>query len=382
VRRSLVTNSGALLLAMCLVIQAGCNGSQAQAQTKPPPPEVAVARVVVRKVDDSNDFNGRLEAVNTVELLPRVAGRVDSVHFKDGSRVKKGQLLFVIDPRPFQHQVSRLDAEVRRAESRLDLAVLDHQRAQQLYQSGVIPRAELERLSAANLESKATLDSSRAALALARLDVSFTRVVAPIDGRVSRAYVTPGNLVSSSTTLSTVVSEGPIYVYFDVDEATYLGMTRAGDEGKVVRVGLVDEEGYPHTGQLDFLNNQLDPRTGTVRARAVIERPDERFVPGLFARVRLVRGRTLEAKLVDDKAILTDQDKRYVYVLDDKGRAQRKNIVLGAMIEGLRRVQSGLEARDQVVVHGVQKVFVPGMPVRAREVAMGAPPPGPQGAGG
>jgi multidrug efflux system membrane fusion protein len=365
----------ALLIALCLVGLTGCTGGKAKAETNAPAPDVAAASVVVKKVDDWNDFNGRLEAVNTVEVHPRVAGHIDSVRFEEGSRVKKGQLLFQIDPRPFQHQVTRLNAEVRRAQSRLDLAVVDHKRAEHLFESGAIPRAEFERLSTADAEASAALDSSRASLALARLDAAFTRISAPIDGRVSRAYVTPGNLVSPSSVLTTLVSDGAIYVYFDVDEATYLGMSRAGEEGKVVRIGLVDEEGYPHRGTLDFVDNQLDTRTGTVRARAVIEKPDERFLPGLFARVRLVRDRTVDAMLVDDKAILTDQDKKYVYVLDKEGRAQRKNIITGRMVEGLRSVQSGLDPKDRVIVHGVQKIFSPGMPVRSHEVAMGAPPP-------
>jgi multidrug efflux system membrane fusion protein len=194
--------------------------------------------------------------------------------------------------------------------------------------------------------------------------------------------------VSTASVLTTLVSDGAVYVYFDVDEATLLRLTRPGRDGKastdakVVRMGLVDEAGYPHQGTLDFVDNQLDTHTGTVRARAVIDNPDGRLVPGLFARVRLTGGGTSNAFLVDDKAVMTDQDRKFVYVVDEQNRAQRKNIVIGRVVDGLRVAQSGLDTTDRVVVHGSQKVFYPGASVKPIEIAMGDPPPQPASAPG
>jgi multidrug efflux system membrane fusion protein len=364
-------------LVAALALTSGCGAPRADSQQKMAPPEVSVARVVKKSARDFSDFSGRLQAMNTVEVHPRVGGYVTSVEFKEGAHVKKGEPLFNIDARPFEYQVRRLDAERRRAESHRALAKADSARGDQLFQAGSIARAEFDRLSATDAESTAALDSVTAALALARLDVEFAFVRAPIDGRVSRALITPGNLVSTATLLTTLVSDGPLYVYFDVDEATFLRLTRTEKDEKFVQVGLSDEEGYPHRGSLDFLDNQVDPHTGTIRARAIMDNEDGRLTPGLFARARLVGGETFVATLIDDKAILTDQDRKYVYVLDGDNRAQRKNIVIGRMVDGLRVAQSGLDERDRIVVHGVQKIFAPGMPVKPREVAMGAPPPEP-----
>jgi multidrug efflux system membrane fusion protein len=183
--------------------------------------------------------------------------------------------------------------------------------------------------------------------------------------------------VNPTSALTTIVSDGPLYVYFDVDEQTFLAMSKASAPSTKVRVGLVDETDFPHEGTVDFLDNRVDERTGTVRTRAVIQNADGRLLPGLFARVRLIGGRTAPAALVDDKAIMTDQDRKYVFVVDDKGLAQRKNIGLGRVVDGLRVAESGLDANDRVIVHGTQKVFFPGMPVKPTEIAMGAPPPAP-----
>jgi multidrug efflux system membrane fusion protein len=346
-----------------------------------PPAEVAVARVVTKDVDDSSDFSGRLEATNTVELHPRVDGAVTSVHFTEGARVKKGALLFQIDPRPFQQQVARLEAEQRRAQSDLTLATSDRARTERLTSSGAIAPVELERMNAREGESKAALDSTKASLSSARLNLDFTQVRAPIDGRVSRALVTPGNLVTPASQLTTLVSDGAVYLYFDIDESAYLALSRAPKDARVVRMGLIDEEGYPHEGVLDFLDNRVDPRSGTMHARASIDNPDGRLLPGLFARVRLSGSHKATAMLIDDKAVLTDQDRKYVYVVGEGNRAQRKTIVPGRMAENLRVVTSGLEPTDRVVVHGVQKVFFPGAPLNPREIAMGAPPPEPLAGG-
>jgi multidrug efflux system membrane fusion protein len=277
--------------------------------------------------------------------------------------------------------VSRLEAERRRAQTQLDLAKVEGERSAKLFQTGAIARAEYDRSSTADNAAVASLDSVKASIAAARLDLDFTQVRAPIAGRVSRALITAGNLVTPASALTTIVSAGALYVYFDVDEQTFLAMSKAAEQSKKVRVGLVDEADFPHDGTVNFLDNRVDERTGTVRARAVIQNADGRLLPGLFARVRLIGGRTVPAMLVDDKAIMTDQDRKYVFVIDEKGLAQRKNIVIGRLVDGLRVTESGLDANDRVIVHGTQKVFFPGMPVKPTEIAMGAPPPAPpQGA--
>jgi len=368
--------SFAVLVGLCIAAS-GCSQTKAETQPKMPPPEVAVAKVVVKPAEQWTDFNGRLEAINTVELHPRVTGVINSVKFTEGARVKKGELLFEIDPRPFAAQVSRLEAERRRAQTQLDLAKVEGERSAKLFQTGAIARAEYDRTSTADSAAVANLDSVKASITAARLDLDFTQVRAPIAGRVSRALITAGNLVNPTSALTTIVSDGPLYVYFDVDEQTFLAMSKASAPSTKVRVGLVDETDFPHEGTVDFLDNRVDERTGTVRTRAVIQNADGRLLPGLFARVRLIGGRTAPATLVDDKAIMTDQDRKYVFVVDDKGLAQRKNIALGRVVDGLRVAESGLDANDRVIVHGTQKVFFPGMPVKPTEIAMGAPPPAP-----
>ena len=362
---------------------AGCGQTSAEAQTQHqmPPAEVAVARVVSKQLENFSDFSGRLEATNTVELHPQVEGSINAIHFTEGAHVKKGDLLFEIDPRRFQQQVVRLQAEQRRAESELALAKSDRDRSERLTKSGAIAPVELERNSAREAEAKAAVDSNKASLGLARLDLGYAGVRAPIDGRVSRALVTPGNLVGPSTALTTLVSDGALYVYFDIDEATFLAINKGPKDAKIVRVGLMDEEGFPHEGSLDFLDNRIDPRSGTMRARAKLPNADGALTPGLFARVRLVGGGASQVLLVDDKAVLTDQDRRYVYVVGEGNRAQRKNVVLGRVADGLRVVQSGLEPTDRVVVHGVQKIFFPGAPLTPKDIEMGAPPPEPVAAG-
>jgi multidrug efflux system membrane fusion protein len=377
------THLSSLLLLSALTGATACSQGTAAAQSAPPAPDVAVAHVLSKQASDFDDFSGRIEATNRVELHPRVGGYVNAVHFKEGARVKKGDLLFEIDPRQFAYQANRLEADRRRAQSQLDLAKVDRERGETLFKSGSTTKAEIDRLTAGEEESAASVDSIRASLALARLDLDYTMVRAPIDGRVSNAMVTPGNLVTTASVLTTEVSDGAVYVYFDVDEATLLRITRVQKDGKadkdakVVRMGLIDEDGYPHEGALDFVDNQLDPRTGTVRARAVIDNPDGRLVPGLFARVRLTGGGVSNALLVDDKAVLTDQDRKYVYVVDEQNRAERKNIVIGRIVDGLRVVESGVDTSDRVVVYGLQKIFFPGAPVKPAEIAMGDPPPAP-----
>jgi len=369
----------ASVLAMSIV--AGC-GSQAATNAMPPPPAVSVAPVLSKNVSEWDDFTGRISAVETVELRPRVSGYVERVAYHEGQEVRKGDLLFVIDQRRYQAELNRALADLERARSEAHLARTQDARAQALVEAKAISREEFETRRAATAQGNAAVHAAEAAVAAARLDLQFTQVRSPIDGRAGRAMLTEGNLAQADNSLlTTVVSLDPVQVYFETDEQTYLrynALARNGDRARShnpVRVGLADESGYPHAGTVDFVDNQVDPRTGTIRARAVLPNPDRAFTPGLFARVQLEGGNPSQALLIDDKAVLTDQDRKYVYVLGPKNAALRKDIVPGRMVDGLRVVASGLTPQDKVIVDGVQKVFFPGMPVDPKPVAMGAPPP-------
>jgi membrane fusion protein, multidrug efflux system len=336
-------------------------------------------------VQQWDEFTGRISAVETVELRPRVSGYVERVAYEEGQDVRKGDLLFVIDQRRYRAELDRAVANLERARSEARLAQMQDARAQALIEARAISREEFETRKAATAQGNATVRAAEAAVASARLDLQFTQVRSPIDGRAGRAMVTEGNLAQADATLlTTVVSLDPVHVYFDSDEQTYLRhneISRNGeraDNGNAVRVGLANESGYPHAGRVDFIDNQVDPRTGTIRARAVLPNPDRVFTPGLFARVQLAGGDRAQVMLIDDKAVLTDQDRKYVYVLGPDNEAVRKDVSLGRMAEGLRVVLSGLLPEDKVIVHGVQKVFFPGMPVAPKTIAMGAPPPGQQ----
>jgi multidrug efflux system membrane fusion protein len=267
-----------------------------------------------------------------------------------------------------------LIAERSRAEAQLTLARSYADRARRLLAQNATSREEFERYAADAKVAEAQLASVKAALELAQLNLSFTQVTAPIGGRASRAIVTAGNLVDSSTVLTTVVSDDRLYAYFDVDEQTYLSHVSESSEGEPSKayVGLIDETGYPHAAALDFVDNQVDPDNGTIRARAVLENPDGRFTPGLFARIQLVSHATYDAALVDDRAIGTDLGRKFVLVIDDESVAQYRPVEIGRSIEGLRVVTHGLSDGDVVIVNGLQRVR-PGTSVSATKVAMDEP---------
>ena len=363
------------------VLVAAC-GSEAATNSMPPPPSVSVATVLTKNVHEWDEFTGRVSAVETVELRPRVSGYVERVAFHEGQEVHKGDLLFQIDQRRYQAALDEAQAALARARSEAHLAHTQDVRAQSLVQAQAISKEEFETRKAASAQGDAAVRAAEAAVAAARLDLQFTQVRSPIDGRAGRAMLTEGNLAQAdSSVLTTVVSLDPMQVYFDTDEQTYLRYNAASHDGtrgavrNAVRVGLANETGYPHTGVVDFVDNQVDPNTGTIRARAVLPNPDRVFTPGLFARVQLEGAQEARAMLVDDKALLTDQDRKYVYVLGPQNKAMRKDIVAGRVVDGLRVVESGLSPQDKVIVDGVQKVFFPGMPVTPNVVAMGAAPP-------
>jgi multidrug efflux system membrane fusion protein len=314
--------------------------------------------------------------VNTVDVRPRVSGYVDRVAFTDGARVKKGQLLFQIDPRPFQAEVDRLVAERTRSVSDLELAKANRARAERLISAHAISREEYERQVAAEASAQGALGSTDASLQEARLNREFTEVRAPIDGHASRAIITAGNLVTSASLLTTLVSDDPVYVYFDADEQTYLRYAKAkhahapaGTGASDVYIGLVDESGYPHPGQLDFIDNQVDANSGTIRARAALANPDGRYTPGLFARVRLVGGEDHDSVLIEDRAVGTDLSKKFVLTLTKDNHIEYRLVELGPEINGLRVVTEGLAPNELVVVNGMQHVR-PGQSVEPTRVAM------------
>ncbi|BDU14860.1 efflux RND transporter periplasmic adaptor subunit [Lysobacter auxotrophicus] len=377
-----------LALATSLLVAAIATACSSQAEPgagMPPPPEVSVAQVLNKDVSRWDEFTGRVTAIETVELRPRVSGYVQQVAYQEGQEVKKGDLLFVVDPRPYKARLAQAEADLERARAEARLAQMQDKRAQTLVEAKAISREEFETRRAASTQGNAAVRAAEAALDNARLDLQFTSVRSPINGRAGRALVTEGNLATAdSTLLTTVVSQDPIYVYFESDEQSFLRyqeLARKGERAETknpVRVGLASEQGYPHEGTVDFVDNQVDPSTGTIRARAVLRNPDRIFTPGLYARVQLQGSGQFKAMLIDDKAVLTDQDRKYVYVLGEKNAATRKDVKLGPVIDGLRVVQSGLAPTDKVIVHGVQKVFFPGMPVQPKVIAMGAPAPQPQ----
>jgi multidrug efflux system membrane fusion protein len=352
---------------------AGC-GTQAAETAGPPPAEVSVASVVSRTVRPWDEFTGRISAVESVDLRPRVSGYIERVAYAEGQEVNKGDLLFVIDQRPYQAQLAQAQAQLERARSDASLAHTQDARAQKLIDAKVISREDFEARRAASHSSDASVRAAEAAVASARLNLQYTEIRAPISGRAGRALVTVGNLAQADATLlTTLVSLDPMYVYFDSDEQTYLRSQAGagnGAEDNAVRVGLANESGYPHAGTVDFVDNQVDPDTGTIRARAVLPNPDRQLTPGLFARVQLQGSDDLKALLIDDKAVLTDQDRKFVYVVGPDHIAQRRDITLGSVVDGLRVVTTGLKPGDQVVVDGVQRVFYPGMPVKSTIVPM------------
>jgi multidrug efflux system membrane fusion protein len=374
-----VPYAAASLAAVLAVLIAACSSEAAPTASMPPPPDVSVATVATKPVRQWDEFTGRVVAVETVELRPRVSGYVQRVAYAEGQEVRKGDLLFAIDPRPYRAALDRAQADLARAQAEARLARTQDARAQSLIEARAISKEEFETRRAATAQGNAAVRAAEAAVTAARLDLQFTSVRAPIDGRAGRAMATAGNLAQADTTLlTTLVSQDPVHVYFETDEQTYLRYqqlardgTRSG-EGNPVRVGLANESGYPHAGTLDFTDNQVDPATGTIRARAVLRNPDRAFTPGLFARVQIEGSGEFRALLIDDKALLTDQDRKYVYVLGAQNKAERRDVVLGAQIDGLRVVRSGLKAGDKVIVNGVQKVFMPGMPVQPKTVAMDA----------
>jgi multidrug efflux system membrane fusion protein len=334
---------------------------------------------VPRPIRPSDEFNGRVASINSVDVRARVTGYVDTVAYREGDSVKRGDLLFVIDPRPYRDALDSAKANLERERAAAAFAQIQEKRAQALNSSDAISQEEYQNRDSDLSQSTARVHEAESAVATAELNLSFTEVRSPIDGRTSRAQLTRGNLAQADqTVLTTVVSQDPVYVYFDCDEQSYLRFQERVHRGSgvsaanPVRVALANETGFPHVGRVDFLDNQVNPSTGTIRARVVLSNSDHLFTPGLYARVQLASTGTVQALLVDDKAILTDQDQKYVYVVGPGNVAQRKDVATGAMADGLRQIQSGLAPGDEVIVGGLQRIYFPGAPVSPKQVAMGA----------
>lgn len=364
----------AAIAVLTLALAACGGGTPAGGGMQMPPPEVSVATVVQKEVRAWDEFSGRIAAVENVEIRPRVSGYLDRIAFQEGGTVQKGDLLFVIDPRPFEAEASRARAELTRAQTVAGLSRDERERADKLLAAKAISTEEYQQRIGAEKNATAAIAVAEASLRTAQLNVSYARIESPISGRIGASSLRVGNLVEPGTLLTTVVAQNPMYVYFEGDERTWLAYANrdaAGNAGNAVEVGLADEDGYPHKGKLDFIGNQIDPTSGTISVRGVLDNSDGRLAAGLFARVRMQGSTTRQAMLIDDKAVLTDQDRKYVYTLGPNNAATRKDVKIGAIADGLRLVESGLEAGDKIIIHGVAKVFFPGMPVQPVEITMG-----------
>lgn len=370
-----------------LALLTACGGP-ADAQGGPPPAApVSVAPAVQRTLSDNEEFSGRLEATEFVELRARVAGTVDKVHFTDGAMVKKGQLLFTIDPRPFAAEVARAQSQLVAARARADLANTEVTRAQKLLDSNAVSRQEFDQLNASSRTGDADIKAAQAALQVAQLNLEFAAVKAPITGRISRAAVTAGNVINEQVVLTSIAGVSRVYAYFDGSEQTFLRVQAAKQSTPAVRMGLTNETGFPHEGRVDFVDNRLNPQTGAVRMRAAFDNSKGQFTPGLAARLTMNTSAPYSAVMVPESAIGTDQTKKFVYVVGADGQPQFREIKPGALQGGMRVVLGGsVKPGENVVVDGLQRV-IPGMPVAPQVLKVddqGMPifPPPAQGAPG
>jgi len=355
----------------------------------PPPPKVKVTQPVVRDTMEWDEFTARLDAVDSVEVRPRVGGYLQSINFQDGALVKKGDLLFSIDHRPYAAALHRTEANRALANTRLILARKNYARAADLLKSHAISQEESDIRESTVRQAEASVEEAEAAVDAARLDVEFTEVTAPISGRVGRRLVTEGNLISGGggtqgTLLTTIVSLDPIYAYFEADEGSLLKYDRLARSGQrpssrdyknPVRIGLADERGFPREGFMDFVDNQVDRGTGTIVGRAIVPNPDLALVPGLFARLQLPGSAQYRAILVPDEAIASDQSQKYVFVVDGESKAKYQPVKIGPLVDGLRVVREGVTPADWVVVAGLQRAR-PGLPVDAQRDTISLPLPG------
>jgi membrane fusion protein, multidrug efflux system len=366
-----------LVLVGSFLFLGGCKRDKPQ-PTVPPPPQVTVAPVEGRELVEWDEFTGRTEAVEMVDVRARVSGHIQEVRFQSGQLVKKGEVLFVIDPRWHQAEFDQRQAEYLQAKAKLENAEREAARTAQLLEKKAISTEEAEARQSRSNEAKAALLAAEAARNAAQLDLEYTQIRSPIDGRVSRALVTAGNYVTvdgAATVLTTLVSVDPIHVYADVDENSLLKFNALIRDGKVasngagkipVELQLADEDSFPHKGHIESFDNRVDAKTGSILLRAVFPNQDGRIVPGLFARIRVPGSEQYSALLVDEKAIGTDQAQKFVMTLTTTNTVQYRPVKLGPVIDGKRIVRSGLEAGEKIVVNGLQRTR-PGMAVTPQE---------------
>jgi RND family efflux transporter MFP subunit len=370
----------AIAVLVLAILIAGCG------RKKPPAmaslPAVSVIQPVQREIVEWDEYIGRLESPETVEVRARVSGYLDKVHFKEGKEVNKGDLLFTIDRRPYQAEFDRAEAEHQRASSQTELAKNDAERAKRLIGTKAISEEDYDTKLKTYLAAQATEKSAKATMESARLNLEFTEIHSPINGRVSRAIVTPGNLISSgvggsgATLLTTIVSLDPLYCYADPDERSilkYLQLRREGkrvsayDQPIPVELGLANEVGFPHKGYIDFVDNRVDPNTGTIRGRGVFPNTDHSLSPGFFARVRFAGSGKYPALLIPDRALGSDQAQKFVYVVNAEKKVEFRPVKIGPMIHGLRVVKEGLKPGEPIIVEGQLRVR-PGVAVDAKAV--------------
>lgn len=369
----------------------GCGDSQPKAVVAKLA-EVQVSRPITREITNYDLFTGRTEAVEAVDVRARVTGYLQKTNFKEGMEVQQGDVLFEIDPRTYQAELDRAEANVVQADARLKRLNTDYQRAVSLLAKRAIGQEEFDKIAGDRAEAEAAVKVVQASRDVARLNLNFCKVVSPISGRISRRLIDPGNLVKADdTVLTTIVSLDPMYVYFDIDERTMLRVRRLIQEGKVkssreaiipVSMGLADEEGFPHEGTINFVDNKVDPNTGTLRLRGIFPNPvnpkhplsPRLFSPGLFTRVRIPIGEPHQAILVSERALGTDQGRKFVYVVNDQDEVVYRSVKIGSLNEGYRVIEEGLTPQERVVVSGLQRVR-PGAKVDPREIPM--PPSAP-----
>ncbi|GAA0645113.1 efflux RND transporter periplasmic adaptor subunit [Brevundimonas lenta] len=346
----------------------GCS-QQSEAQA-PPAPAVTVATPLVRTVQDWDEFTGRFEATQAVDVRARVGGYIQAVHFRDGDYVRRGQLLFTLDPRPAQAGLAAARAQLAQAQAQLNLARTELSRAETLLSSQAVSQAEVDTRRGAVQQGEASVAAANAAVRARQLDLEFTRVTAPISGRVSDRRVDPGNLIgggsSAGDVLTTVLASAPIHFVFDASEALLLKYQRQIRQGAApVELRLQDEGTFTRTGTLDFTDNAIDTASGVIRLRAIVPNGDGFLKPGMFGQARLAGAGTYQAMLVPDAAIATDQARRIVYVVAADGSVAPRPVQLGPLAEGLRVIRSGLRPTDRVIINGVQRIQQPGMKVKA-----------------
>jgi multidrug efflux system membrane fusion protein len=373
---ALTTTTLALASAGLLALSACSKGIDAQAQgAAPPPPPVSVAAVVTKQVTEHNEFSGRIEAVESAEIRARVRGTVEAIHFKPGSMVKKGDLLFTIDPRAYQAEMLRGEAAAAGSAARAELARTELERSKRLLADNAIAQRDFDERAANARQLDAAARADLAAVSSAKLNVEYSAVRAPFSGRIGKAEVTIGNLVDGNVVLTSVVSVDPVYVSFDGDETTYLALgpaARGGASAVKVHLGLANETGFPREGRLDFVDNRIDPTSSSVRMRAIVDNKNGTLTPGLFARVQIgAEANSTSSVLIQDAAVGTDQNRKYVYVLGEGNKAEYRVVELGQSIDGLRVARSGLKPGERIVVNGLQRVR-PGAPVTPQDVPMAA----------